>query len=61
MGDEPRSIDATLTSMLKHTMYVPFKFPVKDHALSQQTLADYCRRMDDRFDLKNLAEEFKPV
>ena len=56
MGNEPRSIDATLTSMLRHIMYVPFKFAVKDHALSQRTLVGYCQRMDDRFALEQLAK-----
>jgi glutathione S-transferase len=56
MGHEPRSIDATVTSMLKHIMYVPFKFPAKDYALSQKALVDYCQRMDDRFGLQQLAE-----
>jgi isoprene-epoxide---glutathione S-transferase len=56
MGNEPRSIDATLTSMLKHIMYVPFKFAVKDHALSQKTLVSYCQRMVDRFALERLAD-----
>lgn len=56
MGNEPRSIDATLTSMLKHIMYVPFKFAVKDHALSLQTLVSYCQRMVDRFALEQLAK-----
>ena len=51
---EPRSIDAVLVSMLKHIMYVPFKFPIKDYALSQQTLVDYSQRMDDQFGLKQL-------
>jgi hypothetical protein len=41
--------------MLKHIMYVPFKFPIKDYALSQRTLVDYCQRMDDQFGLKQLA------
>ena len=49
---EPRSIDAVLVSMLKHIMYVP---PIKDYALSQHTLVDYCQRMDDQFGLKQLA------
>ena len=55
VGNEPRSIDAVLVSMLKHVMYVPFEFPIKDYALSQRTLVDYCQRMDDQFGLKQLA------
>jgi len=56
MGDKPRSIDAGLTSMLKHIMYVPFKFPTKDLALSKKNLVDYVQRIEAHFGLEELSK-----
>ena len=57
MGDKPRSIDANVTSLLKHIMYVPFRFPTKDQALSKKNLVDYVRRVDSQFGLEELGQK----
>ena len=57
MGDKPRSIDANMTSLLKHIMYVPFRFPTKDQALSKKNLVDYVRRVDSQFGLEELGQK----
>jgi glutathione S-transferase len=51
MGDKPRSIDASVCSILKHIMLVPFKSEVKDYTLGKKNLVEYCARMTERFKL----------
>lgn len=57
MGDKPRSVDANMTALLKHIMYVPFKFPTKDLALSTKNLVDYVHRVDSQFGLNELSKK----
>jgi len=51
MGSKPRSIDAGLLSILRHTIDTPFTFDTKDHAKSKQNLVSYMARMKERFGL----------
>lgn len=50
MGDKPRSIDAAVTSMLRHIIDTPFTFDTKDYAASKSNLNNYLARMKDQFD-----------
>jgi glutathione S-transferase len=47
LGDRPRSIDATMFGFLIQILWVPWSCPVKDFALKQKNLVDYCQRMKD--------------
>jgi glutathione S-transferase len=49
MGEQLRSIDANVLSILDHIIYAPFKFDAKDYALNKKNLLDYCGRMNERF------------
>jgi len=49
LGDEPHAIDASLYSILRHILYVPFECEAKDFGLSKKNLVDYCTRMHDRY------------
>lgn len=49
MGQKPRSIDATVLSILRHTIDTPFNFDTKDYAAGKQNLVAYMARMQDRF------------
>ena len=49
MGKEPRSIDASVLSILRHTIDTPFQFDTKDYAQSKKNLVDYMARMKERF------------
>lgn len=49
MGAEPRSVDASVLSILRHTVDTPFTFDTKDYAKTKQNLIDYMGRMKDRF------------
>ena len=49
MGEQPRSIDATVSSILRHIIDAPFVFDTKDYAASKTNLVDYLARMKQRF------------
>ena len=49
MGEQPRSIDASVTSILRHVIDAPFVFDTKDHAKTKTNLVDYLARMKQRF------------
>lgn len=49
MGPKPRSIDASVLSILRHTIDTPFSFDTKDYAKSKSNLVAYMARMKDRF------------
>lgn len=49
MGDQPRSIDAALTSILRHIIDTPFQFDTKDYAKSKPNLVGYLDRAKARF------------
>ncbi|MCC2659006.1 MAG: isoI [Panacagrimonas sp.] len=45
MGDKPRWIDATVLSILRHTIDAPFSFDTKHYGASKRNLVDYMARM----------------
>jgi glutathione S-transferase len=47
MGDTPRSIDANVLSLLKHTLETPFCFDTKDYVASKPNLVAYVQRLTD--------------
>lgn len=49
MGPKPRSIDASVLAILRHTIDTPFTSEAKDHARSKKNLVDYMARMKERF------------
>jgi len=49
MGKEPRSIDANVLSILRHTIDTPFDFDTKDYAKTKTNLVGYMARMKERF------------
>ena len=49
MGEQPRSIDAAVSSILRHIIDAPFVFDTKDYAASKTNLVDYLARMKQRF------------
>lgn len=49
MGSTPTSLDACAYGVLINTLGCPIESPLKEHALSRQTLLDYCRRMQAEF------------
>jgi glutathione S-transferase len=49
MGQKPRSIDASVLSILRHTIDTPFSFDAKDYARTKGNLVAYMARMKDRF------------
>ncbi|WP_422367343.1 iIsoprene-epoxide--glutathione S-transferase [Pelagibius sp.] len=51
MGDQPRWIDATVYSILTHTIEAPFDWKGKDYIAGKKNLTDYIARMRERFDL----------
>lgn len=51
MGAQPRSIDASVFSILTHTIEAPFEWPGKAHIAAKGNLVDYMTRMRNRFDL----------
>ncbi|GAH62264.1 unnamed protein product, partial [marine sediment metagenome] len=51
MGDEPTSIDAAASSMLRHIIDPPFVFDTKEYAASKPSLRAYLGRMKERFDI----------
>ncbi len=51
MGEEPRSIDAAVSSILRHIIDTPFNFDTKDYAAGKANLAGYLERIKQRFDI----------
>lgn len=51
MGPKPTSIDAAVSSILRHIVDTPFTFDTKDYAASKGNLTGYLGRMKDRFDI----------
>jgi glutathione S-transferase len=49
MGHKPTALDASAYGVLVNTLGCPIESPVKNHALAQKNLADYCRRMQAEF------------
>jgi isoprene-epoxide---glutathione S-transferase len=49
MGAQPRSIDASVLSILRHIVDTPFTFDTKDYAKTKPNLLAYMGRMKDRF------------
>ncbi|HTT39327.1 MAG TPA: glutathione S-transferase C-terminal domain-containing protein [Burkholderiales bacterium] len=49
MGSKPRSVDAAVLSILRHTVDTPFSFDTKDYARSKGNLVAYMARMKERF------------
>jgi isoprene-epoxide---glutathione S-transferase len=49
MGEQPRWVDASVLSILRHTIETPFKFDTKDYAAGKKNLVAYMGRMKDRF------------
>lgn len=49
MGDKPAAIDASAYGMLINIIACPIESPVKDYALNQQNIVDYCQRMQGQF------------
>jgi isoprene-epoxide---glutathione S-transferase len=49
MGQAPRSIDAAVSSILRHIIDTPFDFDTKDYAASKPNLTGYLKRMKERF------------
>jgi glutathione S-transferase len=45
MGIRPCSLDATAYGILVNTLGCPIESPLKDYALAQTNLVDYCQRM----------------
>jgi glutathione S-transferase len=49
LGDRPSSVDASAYGVLINLLACPVSSPVKDYALTQSELVDYCRRMQLRY------------
>lgn len=49
LGDRPCSVDASAFGVLINLLACPVSSPVKDYALTQTELVDYCRRMQLRY------------
>ena len=49
LGDEPRSIDATLYGFLANGLWGPFPGELQDDLASHQTLVAWCERVRDRY------------
>lgn len=49
MGDQPRWIDASVLSILRHVIDTPFDFDTKDYAAGKKNLVAYMGRMKDRY------------
>lgn len=49
MGNEPASIDATAYGFLVNILACPIESPLKQHALEQQNLVNYCQNMQNRY------------
>jgi isoprene-epoxide---glutathione S-transferase len=51
MGEHPTSIDAAVSSILRHIVDTPFVFDTKDYTASKPNLKAYLGRMKERFDI----------
>jgi glutathione S-transferase len=51
LGDKPTSIDAAVSSMLRHIIDSPFEYDTKTYAAAKPELHGYLRRMKERFDI----------
>lgn len=51
MGYAPRSIDAGVSSILRHIIDAPFASDTKDYAAGKANLKDYLSRMKEKFDI----------
>jgi glutathione S-transferase len=51
MGNQPTSIDAAVSSMLRHIIDAPFEFDTKNCAESKPNLKAYLGRMKERYDI----------
>ena len=51
MGNQPTSIDAAVSSMLRHIVDTPFEFDTKTYAELKPNLKSYLGRMKERFDI----------
>ncbi|MEI8574697.1 glutathione S-transferase family protein [Methylomonas sp. LW13] len=49
LGDRPSSVDASAFGLLINLLACPVNSPVKDYALTQSVLVDYCRRIQVRY------------
>ncbi|CAD6872849.1 glutathione S-transferase family protein [Methylomonas fluvii] len=49
LGNQPSSVDASTYGILINLLACPVSSPVKDYALSQVALVDYCRRIQSRY------------
>ncbi|MDT4289971.1 glutathione S-transferase family protein [Methylomonas sp. MO1] len=49
LGNRPSSIDASAFGILINLLACPVSSPVKDYALTQSSLVDYCRRIQTRY------------
>ncbi|OAI19393.1 glutathione S-transferase [Methylomonas koyamae] len=49
LGDRPAGVDASAYGILINLLACPIASPVKDYALAQPALTDYCRRMQLRY------------
>ena len=55
MGGKPRTIDASVLSILKHIIGTPFTFDTKNYASGKKNLVDYCKRLDGHLELQRLS------
>ena len=51
MGEQPRSIDASVLSSLRHIIDSPFEFELRHYAAEKHNLVEYMGRMKRRFDI----------
>ena len=49
LGAEPSSLDASAYGVLVNILGCPVESPLKDHALGQRNLVEYCRRMQAQY------------
>ncbi|WP_150047278.1 glutathione S-transferase family protein [Methylomonas rhizoryzae] len=49
LGDQPASVDASAYGILINLLACPVASPVKEYALAQPALTEYCRRMQLRY------------
>ncbi len=49
LGDRPSTVDASAYGVLINLLACPVTSPVKDYALTQSALVDYCRRIQFRY------------
>jgi len=49
MGEEPTSLDASAYGILVNILACPIESPLKEYALEQKNLYNYCRRMQNEF------------